>query len=368
MEGSASVVSFESLSEEINSLKRLRKQHRDQFAREQRRRRAKGANGSRSGSDGSSSRTGPRARRAPRPVGTRDSRSMSGQFPPLLLEVAYDRDERSGRLRLNRTHELGTPVDVVSIDEWRQTDDLVEQIIESNAHFSVLRCASREVPFSSELTDAALRSLGRRGPGLLDLDIAGCHLISAVGVSALVAGCKTLMALNLSGCSQLFDAAVLAIAQHCNQLTSLAVSDCVNLTDTSLIAVSHGCGKLERLDVARCRHVSDAAVEAVLEHCGGLDRLVLSGCHAITGHAFVEQNIAGTALARIRGVRELYMADCRAMHRSAPHWCVGGSNGVSAHALVTAWGRSGAQRFVTRPRTAPPGALSSCLSQGRFDE
>ena len=63
--------------------------------------------------------------------------------------------------------------------------------------------ANARAPFTSELTDGGLKHLGRRGPGLLDVNLAGVHLVSAAGVSALVTACPTIRSLNLAGCSQL---------------------------------------------------------------------------------------------------------------------------------------------------------------------
>lgn len=318
----ADAPTYASLTEEINSLKRLQKVHKARFDVAQKARRTKldgpGEAVRQAQASRNSSRQGAKPARPPRPIRTHDARALSGEFPAKLLRMAYVPDENP-TLHLHATHVIGALVSEVNLEDWRQTDDTVHRIVELNGVFSKWRANAR-TPFTSELTDGGLKHLGRRGPGLLDVNLAGVHLVSAAGVSALVTACPTLRSLNLAGCSQLFDAAVLAVAQNCRELETLALNDCSHLTDASLVAVAHGCTMLVDLNVSRCRHVSDAGVEAVLDYCAELRSLAISGCHAIKGLAFVEQNIAGTALARIRRVQTLFMGDCPSLHRSSAHW------------------------------------------------
>ena len=98
---------YASLTEEINSLKRLQKVHKARFDVAQKARRTKldgpGEAVRQAQASRSSSRQGAKPARPPRPVRTHDARALSGEFPAKLLRMAYVPDENQ-TLHLHATH------------------------------------------------------------------------------------------------------------------------------------------------------------------------------------------------------------------------------------------------------------------------
>ena len=107
----------------------------------------------------------------------------------------------------------------------------------------------------------------KRFPNFLcEADGASVNLCDAV-ILALANGCPGLTNINVSSCGVLTDAAIIALANGCPGLTNVNLTSCKNVTDATIIALVNGCPGLSDLDLTSCINVTDAAIVALANRC-----------------------------------------------------------------------------------------------------
>ena len=138
------------------------------------------------------------------------------------------------------------------------------------------------------ITDAAVCTLARRCPALVELRLAGCRSVTDAAVTAVAAGLPQLAALDLSRCSAITDEALrrLAARRGGGGLFEVRFGACDMVCDGGLAALAraHG-GTLASLDLGRCLLVSTAAIVELGRLCPRLVELVLAGCPNATDDA-----------------------------------------------------------------------------------
>lgn len=140
----------------------------------------------------------------------------------------------------------------------------------------------------SGLRDSLLTFIGQNCPYLRVLNIANGKNISDEGVSHIAKGCPKLEVLDLSWCVRVTDWAVSAIVSNVPDLREIGLSE-TRVTNTGIADLTRGCTKLDSIHLARCINISDAGVESIITYCGQrLRSLNLGSCQNVTDE-FVER-------------------------------------------------------------------------------
>ncbi|GMF26067.1 unnamed protein product [Phytophthora lilii] len=176
-----------------------------------------------------------------------------------------------------------------------------------------------------KFNDISLLALAENCLVLQTLIIAGCDMVSDVGMDWLASGCNALTHLDVSGCAALTDLSLRAISESMLQLRHLNVRHCARVSDQGIrrlsmgcpeltyldaeglpllsdlhsspvggspkvgelyrqgiAALVAGCPKLRHLDFSNCASISDGTLHCVAASCRELSSLVLSGCYRVT--------------------------------------------------------------------------------------
>ena len=142
-------------------------------------------------------------------------------------------------------------------------------------HLSLSRCG--------ELTDQAVRQLGRHATRLRSLDVSHCTQLSDASCAIIAASLTELRHLSLEGCVKLTNTATLPLANM--RLHSLNLSSCTMLTDD---AISGLCSRmplatsLRSLSLNDLPRLTDSGVHTVATTFNGLLSLTVSHCPTLT--------------------------------------------------------------------------------------
>lgn len=143
----------------------------------------------------------------------------------------------------------------------------------------------------SGLRDSLLSSIGQNCPYLRVLNIANGKNITDEGVAGIAKGCPKLEVLDLSWCVRVTDWAVTTIVSNVPGLRDIGLSE-TRVTNAGVSDLTRGCKKLEAIHLARCINISDSGVESIITQCGSrLKSLNLASC----------QNVSDTYVERLIG-------------------------------------------------------------------
>ena len=120
---------------------------------------------------------------------------------------------------------------------------------------------------SSKIHDGVLSLLGRRCPGLEDINLKGLTQLTASGVSGLLSQIKRLVRLVVSPTME--NDALELLPRHAATLRQLELGQNHALTDACLGAIG-ACSRLEVLELSGCSRIND---EALAVELGRLTRL-----------------------------------------------------------------------------------------------
>jgi len=186
-----------------------------------------------------------------------------------------------------------------------------------------------DLTFAPYIADSDLALLS----GLRRLVLDGCQQVTDAGIRSVAERNPGLQHLSLYWNLNVNDAAVLAVAQHCHHLVHLSLSGCKRVTDATLESL--GCGScsstLRFLDITRCVLLSDAGVGALVRRCCGLQTLVLYAMAQLgsTTYSAIASNLKGLRRLDVCGNARLSDAEMVAIANACPlletlnlTWCV----------------------------------------------
>ena len=162
-----------------------------------------------------------------------------------------------------------------------------------------------DVSYCEDISDQSLTFVAQYCPGLVFLDISGCHkvgdgglrslggrlsflqvwrskmlcqpTVTGRGLSMLTQAPRSLKELDLGGVTQLDDAMLQQIVSHASALVKLSLAGCVLVTDTGLRAVTSRCRQLRVLNLSSCRLITLAACLDAIYDVTSLRCLIVTG-------------------------------------------------------------------------------------------
>ncbi|CAM6112262.1 unnamed protein product [Calypogeia fissa] len=137
------------------------------------------------------------------------------------------------------------------------------------------------------LTDVGLKILVNGTPNLSTLSLKQCNMVSAVGLEAVAnfVG-NTLKTLSLESCAQLDALKILSPLLKMSNLESLSLSGLCGMSDGILSELAVILGPhLRELYIADCRALTDAAIKAISLCCSGLKLLDMGHLPSLTDAA-----------------------------------------------------------------------------------
>lgn len=158
--------------------------------------------------------------------------------------------------------------------------DFTDSNLNDTGLLALARCKALKLlklGFCQSISNKGLEHISRSCSNLLELDVYRSIGVGDAGVASIATGCSRLRIFNLSYCSEITDAALQSISEL-HELFGLEIRGCMLVSAAGLSAVAKGCHRLEELDVKRCSYVDDSAVLAVAEGCPNLRQINLSYC------------------------------------------------------------------------------------------
>lgn len=110
------------------------------------------------------------------------------------------------------------------------------------------------------------------------VELAGCRLLSDVGLMSLAERCGSADKLRdvSFAATRVTDRGAAALAAACPRLRRVDLSRCAAVTDDGVRALAVGCRRLERVSFAGCRSVTERGLDALVRHCHGLQSIDVS--------------------------------------------------------------------------------------------
>ncbi|XP_038660811.1 uncharacterized protein LOC119970373 isoform X1 [Scyliorhinus canicula] len=152
------------------------------------------------------------------------------------------------------------------------TDESINILIKK--HKTSLR--ELEVFGCHELSAQCLIYMAQECPNLQILNAGRIPNITTTCLIRIVTSLKNLTVLNLSGLNAVHDRVVHHIVRQCPKMDRLTLSSCPQLTDVSLFEVGTYLPTIRHLDVSGCKKVTDTGVQALAMSCHKLQYLDLS--------------------------------------------------------------------------------------------
>jgi hypothetical protein len=133
-----------------------------------------------------------------------------------------------------------------------------------------------------DILDDELDCLLQSCPGLVELEVWGCHGLQELHRLAVGQRCPHLRKLVLfSNASVIGDEVLWGLNEHCPQLRELQIQQSHLLTDVGMYAVATKCPLLQHLDV-RGSGVTDRFLITIPQHWPALEVLILCKCLHVT--------------------------------------------------------------------------------------
>lgn len=152
--------------------------------------------------------------------------------------------------------------------------------------------------------DSLLVVIGQNCPFLRILNIANARNVTDDGIAHVAKGCPRLEVLDLSWCSRVTDWSISKIAQNMPYLRELGLSE-TRVTDVGLSELTRCCTRLEALHLARCIYITDTGVESIITYCNTrLSSLNLASCQNVSDD-YVERLIRICSMLKCLDVSKL---------------------------------------------------------------
>lgn len=140
------------------------------------------------------------------------------------------------------------------------------------------------------IRDSLLEVIGQNCPRLRVLNIANARNVTDDGVASLAKGCTKLELLDMSWCIKITDLGVSRVAHAMPKLREVGLSE-TRVTNGGITELTRNCGELEALHLARCVQIANDGAESIMKFCGRrLTTLNIASCHNVTDEC-VEQLI-----------------------------------------------------------------------------
>jgi F-box and leucine-rich repeat protein 2/20 len=140
------------------------------------------------------------------------------------------------------------------------------------------------------IRDSLLEVIGQNCPRLRVLNIANARNITDDGVAALAKGCSRLEVLDMSWCLRVTDLSISKVSSNMRCLREVGLSE-TRVTNCGIADLARNCSELEALHLARCLQISNEGAESIVKYCHKrLTTLNIASCHNITDE-FVERLI-----------------------------------------------------------------------------
>ncbi|XP_048383711.1 uncharacterized protein LOC125451055 isoform X1 [Stegostoma tigrinum] len=152
------------------------------------------------------------------------------------------------------------------------TDESIEVLTEK--HKTSLK--ELEVFGCHELSAHCLSYMARKCSNLQNLNIGRIPNVTTTCLIQIVTSLQHLTVLNLSGLNAVHDRVVHHIVRKCPKMDRLTLSFCPQLTDVSLFEIGTYLPTIRHLDVSGCKKVTDTGVQALAMSCHKLQYLDLS--------------------------------------------------------------------------------------------
>jgi hypothetical protein len=213
-----------------------------------------------------------------REIGTEDYRSLSAMTDMRSLS-AIEMDMGDGFLQ-NVHHMIGlVTLNLVFIDNeslTHITDTGLENISQ------LLGLKTLHLGNCSQITDEGIKHLVK----MVDLERLNLssHLVTDMGLMALLSEFKKLKVLNLGGCTLLTDITLQALSAL-GELRELSLRGCSMVTDVGINSLASFSTKMRLLDLSFCHRITDIGVSALV----GMSELVgidLQNCLQLTEKCF----------------------------------------------------------------------------------
>lgn len=131
------------------------------------------------------------------------------------------------------------------------------------------------------VTNATVQELCKIQPDLVSLNLAGCTMISDVGLWALARHCTTIRSLNLAGCNQITAIGLRSISLRCSNVVSLNFNNCHLLDDIALTIIATGAWHIENIYLRNCTGITDTGLGKLAKASERLTTLDLNGCTSV---------------------------------------------------------------------------------------
>lgn len=143
----------------------------------------------------------------------------------------------------------------------------------------------------SGVRDSLLEVIGQNCPYLRVLNIANGRSVTDEGVARIASGCPRLEVLDLSWCSKITDWSISKIANRVPKLRVIGLSE-THVTDSGISELTRCCSQLEVLHLARCENITNHSVDTIILRCRTrLTSLNLASCELVTDN-YVEKLIS----------------------------------------------------------------------------
>ncbi|XP_022767835.1 F-box/LRR-repeat protein 3-like [Durio zibethinus] len=156
--------------------------------------------------------------------------------------------------------------------------DLTDNEIDDKGLKYISRCSklsNLKLGICHNITDEGLIDIGRGCPKLLELDLYRSAEITDMGILAIAQGCPGLEMINISYCIDITDCSLLSLSK-CSRLKTLESRGCSLITSLGLTAVVVGCKELTKLDIKKCHNIDDAGMIPLAHFSQNLRQINLS--------------------------------------------------------------------------------------------
>eukprot|EP00177_Eucheuma_denticulatum_P000220 GFKZ01000379.1.p1 GENE.GFKZ01000379.1~~GFKZ01000379.1.p1 ORF type:complete len:431 (-),score=22.78 GFKZ01000379.1:1118-2410(-) len=134
----------------------------------------------------------------------------------------------------------------------------------------------------SGVRDSLLEVIGQNCPYLRILNIANARNVTDEGIAHIAKGCPRLEGLDLSWCGKVTDWSISKIAFSMKDLVDVGLSE-TRVTDVGISDLTKGCSKLEALHLARCIYITNRGVDSIITQCSErLTSLNLASCQHVS--------------------------------------------------------------------------------------
>lgn len=161
-----------------------------------------------------------------------------------------------------------------------QEIDLTDCNISDSALQHLSNCSELKVlklGLCTKVTSKGLAHIGSNCRNLEELDLYRCAVVDDYGLSFLADGCKKLRKLNLCYCIRITDQGIMLLSCM-EELSDLELRGLDNVSAMGITSIAIGCKSLVELDLKHCSSIDDASLFALTLHSQKLRQINISNC------------------------------------------------------------------------------------------